>query len=280
MKNYSLDELAALYQFPKGTPLSEAIILAALYINPKNDFLPVKEYRDCVFSQLWERQFHSGANWQPQFRTELNQGDGRLAHRVFDWDGVRGIHSSWKLKSISKISAADAKVIERLKKLLNKITKGESLVDDSDEEVFQESVAIRNPVKLNPGKIKRPNKVKSSSGEKYARNPGISKAALEEKKFLCEIDAKHLTFTSPVSKQNFVEAHHLIPMEHQGDFKYSIDIPENIIALCPNCHRKIHYGIKNDVERMLSKLFNSKMRNMLKTRGIEMSMSKLKKLYS
>ena len=30
-----------------------------------------------------------------------------------------------------------------------------------------------------------------------------------------------------------MEAHHLIPMEFQDDFEHSIDVPENIISLCP-----------------------------------------------
>lgn len=32
----------------------------------------------------------------------------------------------------------------------------------------------------------------------------------------------------------------LIPMQHQCDFEYTIDFADNIIPLCPTCHRRIH----------------------------------------
>jgi len=49
-----------------------------------------------------------------------------------------------------------------------------------------------------------------------------------------------MTFISQKTKKQFVEAHHLIPMEYQDKFDVSIDVPENILSLCPNCHRAFH----------------------------------------
>jgi hypothetical protein len=50
--NMTIDELVKLFQYPNGTSLSEAIILSALSINKKKQFLPVNVYRDNAFSKL------------------------------------------------------------------------------------------------------------------------------------------------------------------------------------------------------------------------------------
>jgi 5-methylcytosine-specific restriction protein A len=35
----------------------------------------------------------------------------------------------------------------------------------------------------------------------------------------------------------FLEVHHLVRLADDGP-----DTPENVAALCPNCHRRVHYG--------------------------------------
>ena len=72
-----------------------------------------------------------------------------------------------------------------------------------------------------------------------------------------------------------MEAHHLIPMS-QYEFFPNLDIPENIVCLCSNCHNEIHYGEKaND---MIKKLF-AKRQMHLKEMGIEIKIEDLLKMY-
>lgn len=52
---------------------------------------------------------------------------------------------------------------------------------------------------------------------------------------------------------NYTEAHHLIPLEFQDEFKHSLDVPENIVSLCSSCHREIHHG--KNAEAIIKKLF-------------------------
>jgi hypothetical protein len=49
----------------------------------------------------------------------------------------------------------------------------------------------------------------------------------------CELPAP---FHTPRG-QPFLEVHHILPIASGGD-----DVPGNVIALCPNCHRKRHHG--------------------------------------
>jgi 5-methylcytosine-specific restriction protein A len=53
-----------------------------------------------------------------------------------------------------------------------------------------------------------------------------------------------------------MEGHHLVPMEYQHLFTNSLDVTTNIISLCPNCHRKIHYGEPLERIEMATKLHN------------------------
>ena len=48
--------------------------------------------------------------------------------------------------------------------------------------------------------------------------------------------------TEPIQLPNgkfYAEAHHLIPLGKHG----GLDVEENIICVCPNCHVKLDYGV-------------------------------------
>jgi len=99
--------------------------------------------------------------------------------------------------------------------------------------------------------------------------------------FKCEIDDTHTTFLSPKTNKNFLEAHHLIPLKLQGDDLYkdvSIDVPANIVALCPNDHRKIHYSDIQTKKTMIIDLLN-KRRERLQKSGVIIDLGKILKAY-
>lgn len=95
---------------------------------------------------------------------------------------------------------------------------------------------------------------------------------------MCEVDINHLTFLSPITRRNFVEAHHLIPISSQEKFEYSLDVPGNIISLCPNCHREIHHGKIFNKKEMIQLLYN-KRNESLKLFGITIDLDKLVNVY-
>ena len=96
--------------------------------------------------------------------------------------------------------------------------------------------------------------------------------------YRCEVNHNHLTFTSRVTEQNFVEIHHLIPMAFQEDFNYSLDVPANVVAVCPNCHRQLHHAEKQVTARFLRLLFN-KRQAAIGLAGISLSIETLFKCY-
>lgn len=91
--------------------------------------------------------------------------------------------------------------------------------------------------------------------ESFIRSVQVRNNALKDAFYKCEIDDSHSTFISRVTKKQFMETHHLIPMGHQDRFSSNLDVLANVISLCPNCHRKIHHGENDDVRDMINVLF-------------------------
>ena len=62
-----------------------------------------------------------------------------------------------------------------------------------------------------------------------------------------------------------MEGHHIIPMKAQKDFKnVNIDREENILCICPNCHRKIHQSIDTEKKEILKKVYEYKKKELFK----------------
>lgn len=135
INNYNT--LKSNFKFKQGTSLSEAIILAAIDFNT-NEYLPVGKYRGHNFSKLWREQLSnvSDENWTPQFRSELNQGDNRLACRVFESPNGEG--RNYRLKDKSLLNPSDRAIIERLERTYAQLSHGTSV------EIYQDLMTLHN----------------------------------------------------------------------------------------------------------------------------------------
>jgi 5-methylcytosine-specific restriction protein A len=110
----------------------------------------------------------------------------------------------------------------------------------------------------------------------YPRSHKVSINALRHANYKCEFDNTHLTFTRRNSDLNYTEPHHLVPITYYNNFEISLDVEENIVSLCCNCHKQIHLG--QGFEVMLEKLHNER-KDLLKMVGIDISLDELIKLY-
>ncbi|MBR7613232.1 HNH endonuclease [Citrobacter braakii] len=72
----------------------------------------------------------------------------------------------------------------------------------------------------------------------YARSPEVKAWILQESKGICSLCLKTAPFRMP-NGEPFLEVHHIIPLSEGGK-----DTPDNCAALCPNCHRAVHYSIE------------------------------------
>lgn len=76
-------------------------------------------------------------------------------------------------------------------------------------------------------------------GEKRTkRDSSLIYKAKERDQYKCNINNNHITFIS--KGNNYVEGHHVIPIYQQKNYPFGLDTVDNIISLCPNCHREIH----------------------------------------
>ena len=79
-----------------------------------------------------------------------------------------------------------------------------------------------------------------------------------------------------------MEAHHLVPVMYQQEIwdKYGINVDcvENIISLCPTCHRAFHNGTKEVKIKMIENLYE-KLLPRYKSIGFNITVEEIKKLY-
>jgi len=142
---------------------------------------------------------------------------------------------------------------------LSEIDKNDLLIKNlSKEKKYQETINEAKPIKIPPGKLPRLKPKKYGNSKRYPVNPRISKNALEIAEYKCEINKDHNTFLNKKSKMQYMEAHHLIPMSKQDEFDCNIDVPENVLCLCPNCHRKIHLAEDVSKKEILKQAFEKR----------------------
>ncbi|QDF30300.1 HNH endonuclease [Halarcobacter anaerophilus] len=167
---------------------------------------------------------------------------------------------------------------DRIFKYINLVEQEVYLDDIGADERFQHTlndiVAIpstkpifaKNPIEQNGRRI-------------FPRNLGYAKAAIERAAYKCEINQDHKSFISNSSQKQYVEAHHFIPLKFQDDFLYSLDVPANIVSLCPNCHRLIHFASFNEKKKILLHLFN-KRKDFLQKYKIPITEEELYEIYN
>lgn len=163
---------------------------------------------------------------------------------------------------------------------LHEIDEKDLLIEDiSKDQRYQDDLNVVEPIILPSGEISRPNPKKYGGTEKYSTNPRRAKCSLLNANFKCEIDPSHKTFVNKKSGKQYMEAHHLIPMSKQGFFEVDIDVPENILCICPTCHRKMHLAEDKDRKESLLKAFELR-KSLLPGRGVNINEKTLLEMYS
>jgi predicted HNH restriction endonuclease len=71
----------------------------------------------------------------------------------------------------------------------------------------------------------------------FKRNPDVVVETLSRANGVCEKCNKNAPFLRKKDKTPYLEVHHKTMLSNGGE-----DTLENTIAVCPNCHRELHYG--------------------------------------
>lgn len=153
--------------------------------------------------------------------------------------------------------------------------------DEEFQAAVQEESNKAEPAPATKGPQPRPPKVPRQGQGAFGRDPKVAARALAAASYVCALAAssvEHQSFIAKSTKRNYVEAHHLVPMSRQEDFAHSLDVEENIVALCPNCHRQTHLGRPADKRSIIKRLLSAR-EAALSDRGINANLEQLSAFY-
>jgi len=156
--------------------------------------------------------------------------------------------------------------------------------DDTREQNSIQRASQASSMEIERARTKALNFTQGSKGKSIAKDSRISKAALVDARYECQIDASHKTFLTP-RRVPYMEGHHLIPctvknsQEIMAKLGKNIDCLENIICVCPNCHRAVHFGDAKTKAQMIALMF-SRQEAKLCAAGIHITLEELLSRYS
>lgn len=132
----------------------------------------------------------------------------------------------------------------------------EKILAELESRPFNEEVPFEAEVDSYRQKKRKPlpegiREPKSSYGHivKYERSPEVKGWVLDRANGQCELCKEPAPFKTKTGK-DYLEVHHLIRLADDGP-----DIVDNCVALCPNCHRKLHYS--SETQQLTQTLLDS-----------------------
>lgn len=122
----------------------------------------------------------------------------------------------------------------------------DALESDPDALYQQVQILSRKPIPK-PRGTERPRKVKAPARTEFRRDKHVWGWVLRNAKGKCEL-CRNQTFRRPDGGW-FLEVHHPVWLSQLGS-----DTVTNAVALCPNCHRRLHGG--GDAVAQLTRLYS------------------------
>lgn len=118
----------------------------------------------------------------------------------------------------------------------------------NESEVSNKVDALRKRTRMDkPNGQEHPNQVERTAYQ-YERDPMVVRYVLDCADGQCELCGNDAPFTNK-EEQPYLEVHHVKPLAEGGSDRIS-----NAAALCPNCHRSVHFA-NDSIERTAS-LYN------------------------
>jgi 5-methylcytosine-specific restriction endonuclease McrA len=101
--------------------------------------------------------------------------------------------------------------------------------------------------------VRKPTASKTETTQQYRRSQAVRDYVMARANGVCEGCEADAPFTSKTGDP-YLHAHHIYELSDGGS-----DTPETVIALCPNCHYRVHHGkdgneYNKKLERKLSKI--------------------------
>lgn len=141
----------------------------------------------------------------------------------------------------------------------------DAILDMEDEQEVKEASIYDSEEDIDRSNNREPIlKSGLETNNRFSTDPRLAKTAIKNADYVCElcgkIEGSHSTFDS-IHGTRYLEAHHLVPMKAQKDYLslgINLDRLENIVALCPNCHKAVHYGTRAEKVKYLRPLYDAR----------------------
>lgn len=284
-KAFNNKEYASLFQ--KSKTLNRASYLVSLNDNDKGFVIRKNSQNNCIefyirrSSIIFEfyRKHISDLekNIPEHFEISKSSLDSSTIHKKFilnyPYNNIENNEFiNWTINRCITIK----KNIEMIDKQLEKTELINSYEDDKLQIKIAKIKKAKNHFEYTDEIIPLPEFKEINGIKVYKRDKQRAINALNHANYSCEIDIKHMCFLRKDGITPYTEAHHLIPLAFQYKFKNSLDIEENIVSLCSNCHNEIHYGF--NAKKLISKLFEER-KDILKAKGINITIDELYEYY-
>lgn len=172
----------------------------------------------------------------------------------------------------------DYELLEELEELGEELEQFEEINRDVIKAYNDEELKLIESVKFN---YEPRNGYSKEKVLREKTDPKLKATRMELANYECEINCDHKTFTCSSGKHQYLECHHIIPLNAQKDFpSIKLDSMFNLIALCPICHSQVHYANEEEKSQIFLKMYNTRKEEMIK-HGFDLSIINeiLKKYY-
>lgn len=157
--------------------------------------------------------------------------------------------SRWKGKEDLFYNKSKGKGVWGLRSFNNNAENLESYNKKLEEEVKKKQNLSLAELKKRAGKNKKPKK-KTVSTPHFERDVYVVVYVLKAAKGKCDLCSKNAPFKKKKTNEPYLECHHVKLLAKGGE-----DIIDNAVALCPNCHRKMHsLSLKGDIKKLSTKI--------------------------
>lgn len=160
-----------------------------------------------------------------------------------------------QFRSTHRIKDIDVEEFDRkLREMCQEIDVPEGLTEDEEADFAQglDLSALEQLARKRSGAAKRTNRTEAKPTSQFQRDQFISEYAKRRAGGKCQLCGKDAPFKNKKG-QPYLESHHVIWLSDGGE-----DSIDNVAALCPNCHRKMHVlnnaeDVKYLLEHIISK---------------------------
>lgn len=211
-----------------------------------------EELEASVDGYLWMLQMETDG--KPYVKSKVNhelregvlssRSQGSIEYRMQNISAVMSELGLPWVKGYKPASNVGEQVKKYIKELVLKRYEGENVVSKPtvDHEEYRRRSEVLSKrkrsgsLKVKPKGHDKP-KTTNTTSKSYYRDPEVRAWVLNESRGACEACGSPAPFTTD-GDIPFLELHHMKQLANDGP-----DVVENAVAICPNCHRRLHLSV-------------------------------------